>query len=66
MIITVNVNVMDNADQITVQHGSLFFSELVIRKVLHKIGFKRIRCNDGFEHTESYAQNQSNPPREEN
>lgn len=54
LIITVNVNVMDNADQITFQHGSLFFSDLVIRKVLHKIGFKRIRCNDGFEHTESW------------
>ena len=54
LIITVNVNVMDNANEIKIEHGSLIFSEMTLRRLLHHSGFKRIRRTDDFEHSESW------------
>jgi len=54
LIITFNVNARHDAKEITIQDESLCFSEIMIRKALHEIGFKRIRRNDDFDHTESW------------
>lgn len=54
LVITINVNPKNSTDQITIQNEQLCFSEMMIRKVLHQNGFKRIRRNDDPEHTESW------------
>ena len=54
LIFSVNINAKNDAEPITLIHGSIFWSEMVVRRLIHQSGFKRIRRIDDFANTESW------------